>query len=267
MKNLVVSICGDQALHSHWIQGDTPNFDLFVCYYGKNGEQFKSDGKYYAQEKGTKFLILNALMRRLEDVFAAYDAVIVPDDDIYFSAKDLNQFFKIFHERQLDLAQPAIAGWFSYQLTCPVPGSYLRFTNWVEIMTPCFSKEALKKCWHTFSQNDTNWGIDFLWNEVLGNPKDKIAIIDDVVGVHTRPCFFGDTYINNGNTFEKAMKEANEVYDFYKITPEQVIYDTVPLTKSYTDNLPSEDRFFPNQPALKSLISTHLRRTEREFLL
>jgi hypothetical protein len=266
MKNLIVSICGDQSLHHQWVHGEQPDFDLFVCYYGKNGDQFQHDGKYYARENGTKFVILNALWQRFGDVFAAYDAVLVPDDDIYLSAKDINRFFNIFHTYKLDLAQPAIAGWYSYPLTCPVVTSKLRYTNWVEIMTPCFSKEGLQKCRHTFSQNNTNWGIDFLWNEVLGKPKDKIAIIDSVVGVHTRPCFFGDTYINNGNTFEKAMKDANEIYEFYKINPEQVVYETVPLAKSHIDNLPSEDKFFPAQFALKGLISRHLRRTE-DFIL
>lgn len=254
MKNLVVSICGDESLHKNWISSDVPEFDLLVNYYGPTEGKYSYDGINYYTFKGSKFLIMDSLWKKYNDVFSRYDAILIPDDDLLIGTTDINRFFKLFHEHNLELAQPSIIGWMSVPIVAPTINNILRYTNWVEIMTPCFSKNAFEKCKHTFSSNRTNWGIDSLWFKVLGEPKDKIAVIDDVVAVHTRPCFYGDTYSNNNNTFKTAWNDLHELMLEYDLTMEKIVFGSVPRDMQEFYDRGSEHKFFPNCPALAKKI-------------
>lgn len=255
MKNLVVSVCGDNSYHRIWNKSK-PDFDLFVVYYGKVADKFCQDGKYYATSKGTKFVILHDIYTRFKEVIDQYDTVFIPDDDMYIETEDINRFFELFNKYQLSLAQPSILGYISWPITANVNFSLLRYTNVVEIMCPCFSLSALQTCLPTFVENKTNWGIEYLWNQKLGSPTDKIAIVDDVVAIHTRPCFFGDTYANNNNCFELASKESYDLLTKYNLSDKHITYGSVEKDKGEFMSRPSERKFLPNCDVFKSVISS-----------
>lgn len=63
----------------------------------------------------------------------------------------------------------------------------LRYTNFVEMMLPCFSKEALHKVIGTFNENESGWGTEFHWPLLIETNGRDMAIIDSVPMVHTRP--------------------------------------------------------------------------------
>lgn len=254
MKNLIVAVAGNSSMHPIWQAGDA-NFDLFVVYYGDIEDRYSTEGKYYERAKGTKFNILHQIVEKRQDVFSKYDAIFVPDDDMYMETADINRFFDIFHQYNLEIAQPSIFGWISVPITAHVPFSKLRYVNWVEIMCPCFSSNALYKCQHTFLENKTNWCIEFLWNKILGNPKDKIAIIDEIIAIHTRPCFYGDTYWNNNNTFQSAMQESDDLLKKHKIDGKRVVYSTVQADIDEFNNRASDMKFVPNLSWFKPQVS------------
>jgi len=254
MKNLIVAMAGNTSMHAVWKAGDA-NFDLFVAYYGDIEDRYSTDGKYYERAKGTKFHILHQLAEKHQDVFSKYDAIFVPDDDMYMETDDINRFLDIFHQHKLEIAQPSIFGWISVPITAHVPFSKLRYVNWVEIMCPCFSSDAFYKCLHTFLENKTNWCIEFLWNKILGEPKDKIAIIDEVIAIHTRPCFYGDTYWNNNTTFQGAMQEADDLLKKHKINGKRVVYSTVHADVDEFHNRGSDMKFIPNLSWFKPHVS------------
>jgi hypothetical protein len=104
------------------------------------------------------------------------------------------------------LAQPAILGWWTSRNSVKVSGLKLRYTNWVEMMCPCFSKKALELCKETFNADKSCWGIEFIWNKLLGFPKNKIAIIDEVHAIHTRPMMDGDNYKMNNISLLECSK-------------------------------------------------------------
>jgi hypothetical protein len=255
MKNLVVGVVGDASLHRTWTNKPNPNFDLFLAYYGEKDGQYARDAKYYDRAKGTKFIIMDQLLSKHEDVISQYDAVFVPDDDIHMEASEIEEFFETFHQYGLWVAQPSIIGWYSVPTVLNNPNYTLRYTNWVEIMLPCFSKKSLEICRSTFTENRTNWGIEFLWDQLLGSPKDKIAIIDKIAAVHTRPCFFGDTYMLNNNNQQIAMKELEQLGQKHGVELQQIIYGGVPIDLKACYDLPSEDRFYPPCLAMKKKVS------------
>lgn len=254
-KNLVVGVVGDSSLHHSWL-GPTRNFDLFLVYYGDEAGKYHKDGDYYDIAKGTKFVILAQIVERHKTIFEQYDAIFVPDDDIYFTPSDCNRFLELFYAYDLHIAQPSIIGYLTLPLIANVTFSSIRYTNWVELMCPCFSKEAFKKCVPSFRENISNWGIEYLWNRALGEPKDKIAIIDEVIMSHTRPLCYGDTYYNNGTSFEFAMREHNELIERHGLDDEKVIYKTVPRDLTEFHARGSEDKIYPDVNFMKDLIKS-----------
>lgn len=259
MKNLIIVAAGDESLHRNWGVGD---YDVFVVYYGDKKEKFQHASKYFHCAKGTKFKLVDELVSKYRDVLDKYDAIFIPDDDLYMKNATINRFFKLFHEYNLQIAQPSIIGWGSLQCTLHQPNTILRFTNWVEIMCPCFSKEAFFSCAWSFNQNNSNWGIERLWNKILNEPKDKLAIIDCVIAIHTRPCFFGDTYWLNGNTFESAMQDDQDIVNKYQVSREIIEHSRIEDT--CFNKRKSEDRIYPDVDGFKEFCTSL--RSQRQFI-
>lgn len=261
MKNLIILAAGDESLHANWLYPNR-DFDLYIIYYGKTKDKFLNDSTYYKEATGTKFHLVASVLE--EKIIEEYDAVFIPDDDLYMAQWDVNKFFRLFHKHKLSLAQPSIIGWLSHPRTAPVFTNVLRFTNWVEIMCPCFSKEALKLCSSVFQENNTSWGIEWIWSKLLNHPKDKIAIMDGVAAVHTRPCFFGDTYWRNNTTFEQCMEEFGDVIVKHDVADNYEEYGNIPIDMKEFYDRPSEDKWFPELEQMKQF-TTALRRP-RMFL-
>ena len=256
MLNLVLGVVGDTSLHKEWLSGDTHDYDLFLVYYGDLGDRYRRDAMYYDFAKGTKFLIVDQIFNKHRDLFDRYDAVLIPDDDICMTARDINRFFDIFHRYKLQVAQPAIIGWQSLPITAPSFGTILRYVRCVEIMTPCFSREALVRCQPSFTENKTNWGIDWLWWKMLGEPRDKVAVVDDVVAIHTRPCFFGDTYWRNSNNHQICTEEMAALFKKHAIEDSYEVFGSVPRDMREWNDRPSEQKIFPQCETLRRLVPT-----------
>lgn len=223
MKNLILTAVGDNSLHKNWIS-QNPNFDLYLIYYGDTLNKYKEDATHYLQRKGNKYLMFYDLITYQKEIFDSYDRVLIMDDDLYTETKHLNKFFEIFEENKFELAQPSIIGWFTHEITLHDPKWAWRCTNFVEIMCPCFSRNALNLCKETFIESEIGWGIDWAWTKILGNPKDKIAIVDEAIVVHTRPVKSGDFYKNNNLDKIDSMQELQRILDKYKIKADYQIY-------------------------------------------
>jgi hypothetical protein len=210
-ENLVIAAVGDASLHNYWVPTQNNNYDIFLINYGKNN-CYKKDAKYYLEKTGYKF---NLIHKVFEDNPKLYDYkyIWMPDDDIHIAPKEIDKIFQMANDYNLWICQPSIMGWYGLKITLHNSESKLRFTNYVEIMCPCFESNALKKCIATFKENKSGWGIDHIWNIILDNPKNKLAILDDVVAIHTRPVGGGNCYSN----FEKKIEQAQEEnYDIWK---------------------------------------------------
>lgn len=212
-KNLVMSTVGDKSLHRFWSKSS--NFDTYLIYFGDN-DLFKNESKFYKKAKGYKFHLIKDALEEMPELFD-YDYIWLPDDDVGTNVENITRIFSIMQEYNLQIAQPSIMGYYGVDLTLNQKNSLIRFTNWVEIMCPCFSSSALKKCKKSFKENNCGWGIECIWNQLLGCPRDKIAIIDDVIVFHTRPVLTGETYKNIDRPFEFGISEANLVYKKWNI--------------------------------------------------
>lgn len=210
-KNLVILCAGDNPVPDFFKDHDKRKYDLLVIYYGDNPENFKNKFKnfnYFHHIKGYKFHIIKKYYYENIKFFKKYRYVFMPDDDIILSPKDINNFFRILNEFKLVLAQPSLIGYYSHLITLHKFENVLRYTNFVEIMMPCFLSDVLAKCISSFDSSLIGHGLDYLWPKMLSYPDKKIAIIDEVVAVHSRKVGSGSLYSNNNHineAFEKFM--------------------------------------------------------------
>lgn len=188
-KYLVISTVGDESLHHEWIQ-DNPMFDLVLIYYGNNEDIAKTYSKqtpHVYMAKGEKYHLLKSLIESSPEFISQYSYIWLPDNDVSISTENINKMFEIAEKYNLSLAQPSMKGYVSHRITLPYPNSLLRYTNFVEVLAPLMSLETLMLCKDTFDKNYSGWGYDFLWPYLLNYPKDKIAIIDSIIMIHTKP--------------------------------------------------------------------------------
>lgn len=198
-KFLIVLRAGDTSIHKEWLEPSTDkNFDLFIDYFGDKDNMFIEDSDYYMASKGLKWPGTFALIEGYKNIVFHYSAVWFPDEDLSTNATNISRMFNLFSDYNLMMAQPALTrdSYYSHNITLKREGTILRYTNFVEVMAPIFSMEALKKCYSTFSKSVSGWGLDFIWPKALGYPSDKIAIIDETPIKHTRPIGVNSWYKN-----------------------------------------------------------------------
>lgn len=189
-ENLLIACVGDQSLHDHWLSIDQ-NYDVVILYYGDNNLTFNKYSKntsFCIKVKGEKFPNLDKYINDNLDFIKQYKYIWLPDDDIRINPEEINLLFSIAKKFNLSLCQPAMEGYISHAITSPERKCLLRFTNFVEILAPLMSIDALLTLKSSFSTNQSGWGLDMvLWPMMLGYPENKIAIVDAVVMTHTQP--------------------------------------------------------------------------------
>jgi hypothetical protein len=216
VRNLVFCRVGEGSLHPGWI-GDpaTRSYDVWLDCYCDPAVWAGAAANVTDGRGSTKWPRIAALIAERPDVFDAYDAVWFPDDDLVIDAAATERFFDVFHQARLSLAQPGLAdgSYFSHELTIAHSTFSLRYTNFVEVMAPAFSREALRACAPTFGLSKSGWGLDYAWPRVLGDPRDAIAIVDATPMLHMRPVGGGGSYV-----WPEAEAEARDLAARYGTT-------------------------------------------------
>jgi hypothetical protein len=191
---LVILRAGDQSLHPEWFTNARPesrNWDFHISYFGDLKRPFRNRNPdvTLSFEKGTKSVGTVACLEKLGSRVDKYDWVWLPDDDLWTDLANLNRFFDIVAEYGLDLAQPALGegSYVAYPITAQRPHMRLRYTTFVEIMAPCFSRKALRLCAPFLAATKSSWGINWLFPKLLEYPERGIAIVDETPVIHPRP--------------------------------------------------------------------------------
>jgi hypothetical protein len=219
-QNLVIVRAGNSSLHEGWLNGDEErNWDLIVNYFGDDPQRYRRDDVRRIDSKGPKWPALHDLIRELGDDVHAYERVWLPDDDLRTTKFDINLFFKIFETCRLALAQPALTSdsHLGHLITLRNRSFNIRFTNFVEIMAPCFDRATLKQLLPSFKENLSGWGLDFYWPTQIADPT-RIGIVDAVTVCHTRPVG-GPNYQHLAAGGTTAEREMWSLFDKYGITP------------------------------------------------
>lgn len=186
-KWCIISAVGNNSQHRHWISS-TQKYDVHLIVYDNTYEKYKSDTPFIRKSEGYKFQLVYKYLQENKQFIDHYDYFYLPDDDIYIEPEQINKLFRCMKKYGLAIAQPAIANsYYSHSHTRKKWFSKIRYTNFVEIMQPCFSRDAIKKTLFTFNENSSGWGLDFHWGELVDFRKKNMAVLHNIHSVHTRP--------------------------------------------------------------------------------
>jgi len=150
----------------------------------------------------------------LGPVLQQYDAVAFLDDDIETTATDLNRMFLLGLERELELWQPAITrdSEIYWRHLLQEPNSDVRKVDFVEVMTPFFSREGLRKCLRSFILTQSGYGLDlYVWPEILH--RERMAVLDSIPVGHHRPITSSGRKMKNGLTPMEEMGRLKQLID------------------------------------------------------
>lgn len=201
-KYLVIVRAGDSSLHPTWLEGTTNRtWDLIVHSYGAKCPWTDEEGVEVIRATGSdiagpKMRAMHSLYQQRRSEFLTYDYICFADDDLAASVERFNLMFSMCEHFGLELAQPALthdSHMGNWGITMENRSFLLRYTNFVEIMCPVFSRAFLELCAPTFLENMTGYGLDILWSSWVSTPW-KSGILDACPVRHTRPSFSGQLY-------------------------------------------------------------------------
>lgn len=196
---LVFFRAGRESLHRRLIEEDPQrNWDCCVSWYSQ--PQAETFAEYYEAGDGNK---LDSFAEFFEKSLTdkEYRYFLLVDDDIEFSPGDISRFFELCEKHDLYLAQPSLS-WgtnANHDVTLHNPVCDVRRTRFVEVMAPCFSRDALARLLPTFYLNRSTWGIDYAWASLLSG-EGRLAIVDAVEVRHLKPVSL------NGGAFYLKLK-------------------------------------------------------------
>jgi hypothetical protein len=214
-RHLVIVRAGDRSLHPQWLAGPQErSWDLVVSYFGDDPQIYREPDVRRIDDKGTKWPALHDLLISHPELIDGYDYVWLPDDDLSANKADINRLFELCTRHGLEMAQPALAwdSYISHLATLRNANFVLRYTNFVEVMAPCFSAAMLGRVLPSFNATLTGWGLDHIWPRYAEDPARGIAIVDAVVVRHTRPVG-GPVY---ALLKEKGISPWDELRAFYQ---------------------------------------------------
>ena len=216
-KNLIIICAGDDSLHKKkkWF-AKSRKYVLCVNYFGdKNNtkKSFREECDIYIESQGPKWVIIRNILMKTK-FWRNFDFVALPDDDLDVTVGKWNKLFQYGHKYKLNLYQPSLVDngneYVVHKYLTQHKECDFRYTDFVEIMTPIFSKSALRKSYKLLTDPmiKSGWGVDYIIpRNILKNK--GVAIIDSVPIIHTKPLGHVD-----------AAKKSS-FYKKYNIDPEK----------------------------------------------
>lgn len=195
---VVFTSCGDRSTcHELWTN-DQRNYDIVAVYYGDRDEVFNTYSDKFdvvIRRKGSKFQNFFHMFNTT-NILDKYKYFFVLDDDIIFNTTDINQMFDFAKSHpEVQICQPAFSrpSNISHPVTKQHSACRYRYTNFVEVNTPLFTRVSVDKLARVYQDRLIGWGIDalYIWavndqKDVVSNSCKKFAIVDYVTCINPK---------------------------------------------------------------------------------
>ena len=243
MKNFLFSSVGDNTSFDKLFLGPGANYDVFIIYYGDNNDiynKYQSKLKFIERRKGSKFQNFKYFYETYPDIIHNYDYFFILDDDIIIDIPKINMMFELANKYSLKICAPSFTpqSKISHSITAQKKDVLLTYTNFVEVNTPLFNKDALINLMKVLDNALIGWGIDYLYIWCNGlHDRNSYAII------HSINC-------TNPTTDNKKIKRY-ELSNVNKYDRRKQIW------KDYSKKIGCPDRFDPiNYTSIMALSSS-----------
>lgn len=186
-KNIVLIPVSQNSLHRQFLKGNR-EFDIHLLIFDDSYKKFCNDSEFVTCMHGYKMDMVYKYLINNPKFLNNYEYFFLADDDIRMTTESVNELFRTMRHYNLSIAQPSLTMSYStYDITMHNPICILRYTDFVEMMIPCFSHEALIKVLPTFKEQVRWRGIEFHWPILINTNHKDMAIIDKIKAIHTRP--------------------------------------------------------------------------------
>ncbi len=217
-----------------WTEGGHPGFDLALYDYASDSGRYAAGTVAHLARAGTKFENLVHFHRTSGEVLARYRYVLLLDDDIEIDASSIERLFGVMRDHDLWLAQPAYTpdSHVRWPITVAVPGLLLRYTDFVEVGVSAFEVSALARVIDTIAESRSGWGLDMVYSQLLGDPHDRIAVIDSVTCRHPDRA---EPEMDRVMSRQEMQAEGRLLLDRYRggMWLEPRVYASVPLRRAW----------------------------------
>ena len=188
MRDYLVFVrAGPNSLHRKLLaQEPLRNWDCCVSWYHDPAAEAADAAEFHETEGDNKFEAFGSFFRKTATNHP-YRYYMVVDDDIDFAPGDISRFFVLCSRHGTFLCQPALR-WgthSNHDVTLWNPACIVRRTTFVEVMSPCFSRQAVEELQHAFFLTKSTWGVDYAWSSLLAG-RGKLAVVDAVRVAHTK---------------------------------------------------------------------------------
>lgn len=210
MEFLVISPTGNQSELIQIVNSDS-NFDVALLCYEDIPKDIEKRAKYVKYYRKEKWEMISLFFSEHPELIKEYSYFWFVDDDIITDTKSINMLFKIAKDFSLKLSQPSVSGFTSFDICRKKTGSFLRFTNFVEIMCPIMSSDTLEKLYSSFRKTSSGWGLDIIWRNTLNDY--EISIIDHINVKHkdkVRSKYGNRFKIDPKEELKKVLEEYND---------------------------------------------------------
>ncbi|MGN1158403.1 MAG: DUF707 domain-containing protein, partial [Agathobacter sp.] len=195
--NCVIISAGKDSLHRELFEGER-DFDVHLLVFDDSYNKHCNDTDFIVAMSGYKMDMTYRYLQRHPEYLSHYEYFFLMDDDIRITTASVNRLFQLMREYSLRIAQPSLVlSYYTYEHTLHNPACKLRYTNFVEMMAPCFSREALVKVLPTFEEKVRWRGIEFHWAKLIESNKHDMAIIDELSASHATNIRSWNEHYNN----------------------------------------------------------------------
>jgi glycosyltransferase involved in cell wall biosynthesis len=206
-ENAVFTSAGDRSNVAQWITSASRTYDIIVVYYGSETFAYKDDVDYFYEHKGAKFPNLKWFQESHSDVFGAYDAIMVLDDDIVLEPDGIERLFAIREQHGIGILSPSFAfGALNPDTWLVPPGNNqdpqtvvkypwlkqrfphetIRKTSFVEMNVPTFERSVLEQWLVVYDAAAVQaWGVDIWYSDFCVKRSGcEMAVTDRVAAVN-----------------------------------------------------------------------------------
>lgn len=189
---LVIVHAGSRTLHHRWerdIDDSARNWDLLLsCSSGDPGPG-RDEADLFCEQSHIGTTRLLYCLLHPESALWDYRYIMLCDEQIMLRWSDLNRLFVRMVEHRLLIGQPAMGpdGHVEHEITRARPDLLLRYTTFVDRAAPVFEPSVLRLAVPTFGTVYLGQGMDHLWCFLIGRPRGRMAVIDDVAVTLTDP--------------------------------------------------------------------------------
>lgn len=236
MNDVVIMPFGKKSIRSPWVfNSNQRNFDVLLLTYHAPEElpdlDMKSRHYRVLDMRDFKWVMIRKLFLQYPELIQQYEYFFFADDDIEIETRSISILFSLMRKYQLLMSQPVLSrdSFKSWRVLRRKLFSGIRYLSSVELMCPLMHQDANKDLMNTYDLNNSGWGIDILWGEIIrkkyGNK--RIAVFDQVIARHTRPVGKGELYQKLGKS---GVEERDELFEKHNIQQTEIA--ELPLTEN-----------------------------------